>query len=89
VQVFAAEFRLGSVDERFHCVLRSSAGGEFAISAPPSRMARQPDVSDRVIALLGNNSLILKAFRPLGGEVASGCRRGHVASGHALRAATQ
>src|SRR3954451_18559766 len=33
------------VDERFHCVLRSSAGDEFAISAPPSRMARHPDVN--------------------------------------------
>src|SRR5260221_3982785 len=54
VQASAAEFRLGSVDigmvplrvdERFHCVLRSSAGEEFAISAPPSRMARHPDVN--------------------------------------------
>ena len=46
-------------------------------------------------ALLGSNSLILRyesvleALRPLGGEVAFGCRRGHVASGRALRAATQ
>src|SRR3954452_1930468 len=54
VQASAAEFRLGSVDirmvplrvdERLHCVLRSSAGDEFAISAPPSRMARHPDVN--------------------------------------------
>ena len=53
VQAAAAEFRLGTVDvgmvplrvdERFHRVLRSSAGDEFAISAPPSRMARHPDV---------------------------------------------
>ena len=32
---------------------------------------------------------VLEALRPLGGEVAFGCRRGHVASGRALRAATQ
>jgi hypothetical protein len=31
----------------------------------------------------------LEALWPLGGEVAFGCRRGHVASGRALRAATQ
>jgi hypothetical protein len=30
-----------------------------------------------------------EVLRPLAGEVAFGCRRGHVASGHALRAATQ
>jgi len=54
VQASAAEFRLASVDvgmvplrvdERLYCVLRSSAGEEFAISAPPSRMARHPDVN--------------------------------------------
>src|SRR3954468_20139529 len=54
VQASAAEFRLGSVDvgmvplrvdERLYCVLPSSAGDEFAISAPPSRMARHPDVN--------------------------------------------
>src|SRR6187200_3225500 len=54
VQASAAEFRLGSVDvgmvplsvdERLHCVLRDIAGDEFAISAPPSRMARHPDVN--------------------------------------------
>ena len=54
MQTSAAEFRLGSVDvgmvplrvdERFYGVLRSSADEEFAISAPPSRMARHPDVN--------------------------------------------
>ena len=30
-----------------------------------------------------------EVLRPLAGEVAFGCRRGHVASGRALRAATQ
>ena len=37
----------------------------------------------------GALSSLLEALRPLGGEVAFGCRRGHVASGRALRAATQ
>src|SRR5688572_28324969 len=56
VQASAAEFRLGRVDvgtislrvdKRLHWILCGSAGHEFAISAPPPRMASDPDVSGK------------------------------------------
>jgi hypothetical protein len=58
-------------------------------------MPRQRHAEYTSGGVVGINSLlfrcesVLEALRPLGGEVAFGCRCGHVASGRALRAAAQ